>query len=831
VVAGGTDEQGRIAVEAGGEARESAVAYGLGVDLGTTYTAAAAIRGGRAEVATLGTRSLEIPSVVLLRSDGEMLIGEAAERRSQTEPDRFAREFKRRMGDPTPVLLGGSPFSAHALTSRLLKGVVKVVSDREGGPPDHIVVTCPANWGDYKRDLLEQAVQQADVGSVSIATEPEAAAVHYATTTRVAPGEIVAVYDLGGGTFDAAVLRNTGAGFELLGDPRGIEQLGGVYFDEAVFRWVIAHLGETFTLLDPDDPGAMAAVSRLRRDCVEAKEALSWDTDTAIPVALPTHRTEVRLTRREFEDMIRPTLADTLDAMRRSLASADVRPEQVSSVLLVVGSSRIPLVGEMLVAELKRPVAIDVHPKHAVALGAAHLAAADTGAIAVPAEAPATLDPPVVTRAGRTTVTGPAVAGAAAAGAAAGAVAAGAPQALPGAGGAGTTQPFPEAGPGGRLPRTGEPGAMRPPSEDPGAIGEPEPPRRGRVLAVAAVVAAVVVAVAVALFALGGDDEPAATGDGPDGTEADTDDTGGNDDTETDTEAGPVAVSVPPDIPQGPPLAASTLAYTQVDGTFWNVWLIEADGSNPRALTRFTEDKARLPVVSPDRTAVAYTVETAAGWELRVTDSQGTANRTLTDQIVTDGRATWSPDGGRLAFVADPDGVQNVYVFDLATGDMTQLTDNPQDVGDPAWSPDGATIAYWVQGAESGQDIWTIPAEGGTPVQLTQQPGDDADPAWSPTGNEIAFSSTRNGDWDIFAMNADGRDQRQLTTDAADDQDPAWSPDGAFIAFETKRDSTDRPDDDWAEIYKMLPDGRDQVNVTNRDQLDIHPAWGLAPPG
>ncbi|HEX6569079.1 MAG TPA: Hsp70 family protein, partial [Acidimicrobiales bacterium] len=361
--------------------------YQLGVDLGTTYTAAAVMRHGRAEVATLGTRSLEIPSVVLLRADGELLVGEAAERRSQTEPDRFAREFKRRMGDPTPILLGGSPFSAHSLTARLLRSVVKVVAEREGGMPDHIVVTCPANWGDYKRDLLHQAVHQADVGRVSVATEPEAAAVHYASTTRVAPGEVVAVYDLGGGTFDAAVLRNSGQGFELLGDPRGIEQLGGVYFDEAVFAWVVDHMAEAFAQLDGDDPGAMAAVARLRRDCVDAKESLSWDTETAIPVALPNQRTEIRLTRGELEDMIRPTLLDTLDAMRRSLSSAGLQPEQVKSVLLVGGSSRIPLVGQLLVADLRRPVAIDVHPKHAVALGAAHLAAADVGEIARPAEA------------------------------------------------------------------------------------------------------------------------------------------------------------------------------------------------------------------------------------------------------------------------------------------------------------------------------------------------------------------------------------------------------------------------------------------------------------
>ncbi len=382
--------------------------YTLGVDLGTTYTAAAVLRDGRAEVATLGTRSLEIPSVVLLREDGVLLIGEPAERRSLTEPGRFAREFKRRIGDPTPILLGGSPFSAHSLMAHLLRGVVKVVADREGGSPDHTVVTCPANWGDYKRELFDQAINQADIGPVSVAVEPEAAAVHYASTTRVAPGEVVAVYDLGGGTFDAAVLRNTGDGFELVGDPRGIEQLGGVYFDEAVFAWVTGHMSEAFSVLDPDDPATVAAVSRLRRECVDAKETLSWDTDTAIPVALPNQRTEIRLTRSEFEELIRPALGDTVDAMRRALSSADVEPEELRSVLLVGGSSRIPLVGQMLMAALGRPVAIDVHPKHAVALGAALLSGQEASSIARPVEsAVTTLVPPTVSRAGRTTVTAP----------------------------------------------------------------------------------------------------------------------------------------------------------------------------------------------------------------------------------------------------------------------------------------------------------------------------------------------------------------------------------------------------------------------------------------
>jgi len=97
------------------------VEYGLGVDLGTTYTAAAVRHNGHAEVARLGSRRAEIPSVVFVRPDGRVLIGEAAERRGAEEPGRLAREFKRRVGDPVPLLVGGSPYPAHALMARLLE--------------------------------------------------------------------------------------------------------------------------------------------------------------------------------------------------------------------------------------------------------------------------------------------------------------------------------------------------------------------------------------------------------------------------------------------------------------------------------------------------------------------------------------------------------------------------------------------------------------------------------------------------------------------------------------------------------------------------------------
>jgi molecular chaperone DnaK (HSP70) len=353
--------------------------YQVGIDLGTTYTAAAVHRDGRVEIVTLGDRAASIPSVVLLREDSTLLTGEAAARRAITEPRRVAREFKRRLGDPTPLLLADAPFSAEQLMANVLRAVVEQTAGAEGGRPDRIALTHPANWGPYKIDLLNQAVRLADLPAADLLTEPQAAAVYYSSCERVEPGDTVAVYDLGGGTFDAAVLRRTDSGFEILGEPEGIERLGGIDFDQAVFAHVRASLGDAVDRLDPADPVAMTAVARLRDDCIAAKEGLSRDTDVAIPVMLPTVQTEVRLRRTEFEDMIRPALTETIGSLCRALRSAAVDRAGLKAVLLVGGSSRIPLVAELVTSELARPVAVDAHPKHAVALGAALACAVAAG--------------------------------------------------------------------------------------------------------------------------------------------------------------------------------------------------------------------------------------------------------------------------------------------------------------------------------------------------------------------------------------------------------------------------------------------------------------------
>lgn len=364
--------------------------YDVGVDLGTTYTAAAVARGGEARMFPLGSRASAIPSVVLLRSDGTVLTGEAAERRAVTEPERVAREFKRRLGDSTPILVAGSPYSAEALSGRLLRSVLDEVTRREGTSPRYVAVAHPANWGPYKLDLLSQGIRLAglDAQQVGLISEPVAAAVSYATAERIEPGELVGVYDLGGGTFDAAILRRTAEGFEVVGRPEGIERLGGIDFDAAVLGHVSRSLGGALEDLDPDDPAAMAAVARLRADAVDGKEALSADTDITIPVLLPNIQTEVRLTRTEFEQLIRPSLVDSLDAMQRAFRTAGLDANDVSKVLLVGGSSRIPLVGQMVASELGRPVAVDAHPKHAIALGASLAAPSLVPVVHTEAETP-----------------------------------------------------------------------------------------------------------------------------------------------------------------------------------------------------------------------------------------------------------------------------------------------------------------------------------------------------------------------------------------------------------------------------------------------------------
>lgn len=350
--------------------------YQLGIDLGTTYTAAAIGRDGHVEVCTLGSASTVIPTVVLLRDNGEVLVGEPAARRGAAEPARLAREFKRRLGDPTPLVLGGTPFGADALMGHVLRAVMKTVSEREGDTPGSVVLTHPATYGPYKVEMMEGVARQAgiDLATLRLLTEPEAAAMSYASRNRVEPGEIVGVYDFGGGTLDTALVQRDDDRFRLIGRPEGMERFGGIDIDAAVMSYIDDELDGAVSALDAADPAVQAAVARLRDDCRSAKETLSTDSDATITVAAPGLQHSVTLTRAHLDRIIRPRLRETVDTLRRMLVHAGLSMDQVSRFLLVGGSAQIPLVAETIRTETGRPVALDAHPKFAVAMGAAGLA-------------------------------------------------------------------------------------------------------------------------------------------------------------------------------------------------------------------------------------------------------------------------------------------------------------------------------------------------------------------------------------------------------------------------------------------------------------------------
>lgn len=366
--------------------------YGVGVDLGTSFAAAAVAHAGALDMVRLGGQAVVTPSAAYLDENGKLLTGEVADRLGLQDSSRVAREFKRRLGDPTPVILAGAPHSPTALMAALLRSIMDSVSQARGGQPDHIVLTHPAVWGPYRREQFAAipplaglprpssphagpATPESGGPTVHTVTEPVAAATYYCSTHPLPPDGLLAVYDLGGGTFDSAVVRNGDGGIEIVGTPEGIEWLGGADFDQAILDHVNRQLGGAINKLDPADPGTAALLAVVQRECVLAKEALSTRLQADVSVPLPDGVRHVTITRDTFEKTITPSLDATVEAFRRTLTTAGIVPQDLTAVLLVGGSSQIPRVTEVLRDTLRRPILINTHPKHAVALGAAMLSA------------------------------------------------------------------------------------------------------------------------------------------------------------------------------------------------------------------------------------------------------------------------------------------------------------------------------------------------------------------------------------------------------------------------------------------------------------------------
>ena len=361
--------------------------YFVGIDLGTTFTAAAINRDGTVEIVSLGRHTSVHPDPGLRpgrRRDAHRRgRGPAGHRPS---PPGWPASSSGGSGDSAPIMLGGVRRTRpSALTAAVLAGLVDHGREREGGPPDRVALTYPANWGPFKVDVLRRRGRLAGpADAVTAHRARTAAAVHYASTERIASATSSPSTTSAAARSTPPCCASTPTAWSMLGTPEGIEHLGGVDFDEAVFDHVRDALGAAARGARPERPGgsrrdrppAPATASRPRRRSPS-------DAEATIPVMLPGLQTEVRLTRAEFEAMIRPTVRDTIDALRRALALGRGRARRPAR--RAAGRRLVPHPAgrrDGRRTSLGRPVAVDAHPKHAVALGAARMVAA-FGAAAV----------------------------------------------------------------------------------------------------------------------------------------------------------------------------------------------------------------------------------------------------------------------------------------------------------------------------------------------------------------------------------------------------------------------------------------------------------------
>ncbi|MCT2585860.1 Hsp70 family protein [Actinophytocola sp. S1-96] len=357
----------------------------LTVDLGTSNTVAVLSAPGRPPRVVDVDGASAMPSAVFATEDGRLVAGREAVRLARSAPARFEPNPKRRVDDGT-LLLGDVVVPVASALGAVLGKVVAEASRQLGGVlPDQVRLTHPVRWGTARCAVLLEAARQAGVGAVvQLVPEPVAAAAHFASATGrvLAPGQALAVYDLGAGTFDAAVVGAGQHGLTVLAES-GLSDLGGLDIDQAL----LDHLGRQVGGRDPDawrrlvTPGSAEdrrASLALREDVRVAKEALSEHPQTE--VAMPEPFGSVLVTRAELETPVRPGLLRSVELLGSTTRGAGMDVGWLAGVYLVGGSSRIPLVATLMAEQLGVvPTALD-QPETAVALGAHQIGLGSLGA-------------------------------------------------------------------------------------------------------------------------------------------------------------------------------------------------------------------------------------------------------------------------------------------------------------------------------------------------------------------------------------------------------------------------------------------------------------------
>lgn len=348
----------------------------IGIDLGTTNSAVAVLRdSGKPEILRNQEGDTTTPSVVLFQDFGdgkdEPLVGALAKRQAAAYPDDVVQHVKRFMGDPNWRFdsSSGNTYSPEEISAIILKRLKQDAEMALGEPVTDAVITVPAYFDDARRTATKQAGQIAGLNVLRVLNEPTAAALAYGVDSE-ASGTVL-VYDLGGGTFDVTVLNIHDGNFDVIATD-GDRNLGGFDFDNEIINFVASYLEKrgVRNLLDDLD-----VVADLREKAEFAKKALSNMSNTNIQVSFEGKHYKVPVSRDDFERVTKSLMTRTEELVEDVLDAAHMTWNQIDHLLLIGGSTRMPMVKKLVERMSGKTVELDVNPDEAVALGAAVQAA------------------------------------------------------------------------------------------------------------------------------------------------------------------------------------------------------------------------------------------------------------------------------------------------------------------------------------------------------------------------------------------------------------------------------------------------------------------------
>ena len=344
----------------------------IGIDLGTTNSCVAVMEGGEAVVIPNAEGARTTPSVVAFAKTGERMVGQVAKRQAITNPDRTISSIKREMGSDYKVNIDNKAYTPQEISAMVLQ---KLKSDAEaylGQTVTDAVITVPAYFTDAQRQATKDAGRIAGLDVKRIINEPTAAALAYGLDKEKADQKIM-VYDLGGGTFDVSVLEIGDGVIEVLATA-GNNRLGGDDFDACITKYLVDEFKKTEGIDLSTDKVAM---QRLREAAEKAKVELSGVTTSNINLPYitadatgPKHL-DVTLTRAKFNELTHHLVEKTVGPVKQALSDSGLKPSDISKVLLVGGSSRIPAVQEMVKTLLGKEGFKGINPDECVAIGAA----------------------------------------------------------------------------------------------------------------------------------------------------------------------------------------------------------------------------------------------------------------------------------------------------------------------------------------------------------------------------------------------------------------------------------------------------------------------------